>query len=69
MNKIGERVRRVRLSQAMTVKQLALAAGVSVSYIYAIEAGVRGSNVTKLRRIALALGVPLSILLGEGQGD
>jgi transcriptional regulator with XRE-family HTH domain len=66
MDNLGQRVRELRLSKAMKVRQLAHTAGVSASYIYAIESGTRGSHVSKLELIAHALGVPLSVLLGEG---
>ncbi|MBX5437039.1 MAG: helix-turn-helix transcriptional regulator [Alicyclobacillaceae bacterium] len=62
MNHLAGRVRHYRSAQKLTVRELARRAGVSVSYIYAIEAGVRGHNIVKLERVAAALGVPLSAL-------
>lgn len=52
---LGQRVKERRLSLGLTVQELAGRARVSASYIYAIEAGVRGSHVDKLARIAKAL--------------
>ncbi|WP_288010172.1 helix-turn-helix transcriptional regulator [Kyrpidia sp.] len=49
----------------MSVNELARAAGVSVSYVYAIESGVRGSRVEELYRVARALGVGIEELVGS----
>jgi transcriptional regulator with XRE-family HTH domain len=49
----------------MSVRALADKADVSVSYVYAIEAGARGSNITKLNQISDALDIALSELLGQ----
>ena len=56
---LGERVKSRRLSLGLSVQDLASRAQVSASYIYAIEAGERGSHIDKLTRIALALGTDL----------
>lgn len=69
MDNIGQRVKQLRLAQSLNVRELAERAGVSASYIYAIESGSRGSHVVKLELIANALGVPLSVLLGENRQD
>lgn len=66
MNGIGERVRELRLSLNLSVRELAARADVSVSYVYAVESGTRGSNLMKLSRIAGALSVPIGVLIGEG---
>ncbi|PWI57241.1 helix-turn-helix transcriptional regulator [Sulfoacidibacillus thermotolerans] len=52
---LGARVRERRLKLGMSVQELAKKAEVSASYIYAIESGVRGSQIEKLTRIARAL--------------
>ncbi len=62
MEGLGERLKRLRVSRNLSVRQLAAQAGVSVSYIYAIEAGMRGHSIEKLERIADALSVPLNEL-------
>lgn len=64
-NGLGNRVRSLRLQQNLTVRDLAELAGVSASYVYAIESGVRGSNLNKLGKIAAALSVSISTLIGE----
>ncbi|MCL6631191.1 MAG: helix-turn-helix domain-containing protein [Alicyclobacillus herbarius] len=64
---IGTQVKKLRLERQLTVRQLAKRAGVSVSYVYAVESGKRGSNLSKLERIAQALEVPLTALWDEGR--
>lgn len=64
---LAERVKQLRLAQNLSVRELAEKADVSVSYVYAVESGVRGHNIVKLERIAMALGVSLSVLWGEYQ--
>jgi len=65
MSDLAERVRQYRLEQKLSVRELAIRAEVSVSYVYAIEAGERGNNLLKLGKIARALGVSLSRLWDE----
>lgn len=62
---LGQRVKDRRLELGLTVQELAQRAGVSASYIYAIEVGARGSHVDKLVRIAEALGVSLLDIIHE----
>lgn len=69
MEGLGTRLQALRQQRNLTVRALAERAGVSVSYVYAIEAGSRGHNLDKLQRIAGALGVPLSQLWGEPEQD
>ncbi|WAH42856.1 helix-turn-helix transcriptional regulator [Alicyclobacillus fastidiosus] len=68
MVRLGELARRLKYYRKMrnlSVRQLAHLARVSVSYVYAIESGARGSNAAKLGQIAEALGVRLSDLWGD----
>ncbi|SFU47450.1 helix-turn-helix domain-containing protein [Alicyclobacillus macrosporangiidus] len=69
MEGLGTRLQALRRQSNLSVRALAERAGVSVSYVYAIEAGLRGHNLVKLQRIANALGVPLSQLWGEFEQD
>jgi transcriptional regulator with XRE-family HTH domain len=69
MDGLGNRVRSLRLSRNLSVRELAEQAGVSMSYVYAIESGVRGSNLKKLSKIASALSVSMTTLIGEGKDD
>lgn len=64
---LGARVRERRLALGITVQELALRAGVSASYVYAIEAGERGSHIDKIIRIAQALEAPLSDIWPFGE--
>lgn len=61
---IGMQLKKLRKQTGFSVKELAVRAGVSQSYIYAIESGTRGTNATKLDCIAHALGVPVADLYG-----
>ncbi|HHY67723.1 MAG TPA: helix-turn-helix transcriptional regulator [Alicyclobacillus sp.] len=60
---ISRRVRELRLQKGMSVEELARAAGVSASYVYAVEAGTRGSRGEELYRVAKALGVGIGELV------
>ncbi|MDI3256922.1 MAG: helix-turn-helix transcriptional regulator [Kyrpidia sp.] len=62
---IGERLRELRLQRGLTVRELAEKAGVSQSYVYAVEAGTRGSRVDKLIKIARALEVDIAALVED----
>lgn len=68
-NDLGKRVRSCRLRRNLTVRGLAKMAGVSASYVYAIEAGARGSNLNKLGKIADALCVSIGVLIGESDDE
>jgi transcriptional regulator with XRE-family HTH domain len=62
---LARRLKYYRRLKNMSVRNLAKEAHVSVSYIYAIEAGARGNNASKLGQLAEALGVKLSDLWGD----
>jgi transcriptional regulator with XRE-family HTH domain len=62
VGELASTLRNLRRQQKLSVRELAKRSGVSVSYIYAIEAGSRGSNLSKLDQIADALQVPISDL-------
>ncbi|MBN1443550.1 MAG: helix-turn-helix transcriptional regulator [Planctomycetes bacterium] len=63
---IGELIREARESRGFTQAHLARQAGTTQSAISRIEdADYEGLKVETLRRIALALRVPLAISLGE----
>jgi transcriptional regulator with XRE-family HTH domain len=67
MSELSARLKHFRLKQNLTVRDLAKSAGVSVSYVYAIESGSRGHNIVKLEKIANALGVQVSDLWEGGK--
>ena len=64
---LGLWVRTKRLEQGLKVKELADNAHVSASYIYAVEAGHRGSRLAELAGIARALGSTLVELWQEAK--
>jgi transcriptional regulator with XRE-family HTH domain len=64
----GGRIRRLRLQQGLTQMELASRANVNQGYLSSIERGDRTARPTTLRAIAVALGVPEGVLLGEGDG-
>jgi len=67
MSTLAQRVNQFRRDKKLSVRELAQKADVSVSYVYAVESGVRGHNIVKLERIAMALDVSVSILWGGAE--
>lgn len=63
--RLGERVRAWRTERGTTRKALAAASGVSERYLAQLEAGQGNISVLLLRRIALAMGVPVEHLVRE----
>jgi len=58
-------LKRLRNAQGLTQEQVAEKAGVSKNYITMLETGTRKSpSLPVLRRLAKALGVPVTELLG-----
>lgn len=62
---LGKRVRLLRLTRELTQEELAVAAGMSRSFVSIIEHGSHGVDVVRLIRLAAALEVPLAELLRE----
>jgi len=56
----GNSIRNLRYERGLTYRELAAKAGVNYSTIHRIEHGKRGASVAVLKRIADALGVPVS---------
>src|ERR1043165_6738688 len=63
---LGERVRTLRNQRGMTRKALAEHAEVSERYLAKLEAGQGNGSIVLLRRIARALGMPLTQLVHDG---
>jgi transcriptional regulator with XRE-family HTH domain len=63
---LGERIKRLRLSRDLTLKEVEREAQVSATHISEIERGLTSPTVGALMRIAAALGVPASRIVGEG---
>ncbi len=65
LDRLGERVRRLRNQRGMTRKALAQHAEVSERYLAQLEGGDGNISIVLLRRIARAMGAPLSHLVSE----
>jgi XRE family aerobic/anaerobic benzoate catabolism transcriptional regulator len=63
---LGERVRVLRNQRGMTRKALAQHAKVSERYLAQLEAGLGNCSIVLLRRIARAIGLPVTQLVHEG---
>ena len=63
--RLGDRVRAWRRDQGVTRKALSLASGVSERYLAQLEAGQGNISVLLLRKVALAMRVPVEDLVGE----
>jgi len=56
----------VRKAQRMNLTNLAEKTGLSLSFISQVERGLTNPSINSLRKIALALGIPLSSFFEEG---
>jgi len=65
---VGQRIRAIRLERGLTQTQLSAEANVNQGYLSSIERGQRTPRPGTLRAIAVTLGVPEAVLLGEGDG-
>jgi DNA-binding transcriptional MerR regulator/quercetin dioxygenase-like cupin family protein len=63
-NTMGERLRRLRTRAHKTLKEVAQATGLSISFISALERGGSGASIASLRRLAGAYGVTMRELFG-----
>ena len=66
LHRLGERVRTLRNQRGMTRKALAAHARVSERYLAQLEAGLGNCSIVLLRRIARAIGLPVTQLVHEG---
>src|SRR6478672_11024361 len=66
LHRLGERVRTLRNQRGMTRKALAEHAEVSERYLAQLEAGLGNGSIVLLRRIARAIGLPVTQLVHEG---
>jgi XRE family aerobic/anaerobic benzoate catabolism transcriptional regulator len=67
LRRLGERVRTLRNQRGMTRKALAQHADVSERYLAQLEAGLGNGSIVLLRRIARAIGLPVTQLVHEGE--
>jgi XRE family aerobic/anaerobic benzoate catabolism transcriptional regulator len=68
LDALADRVRMVRSGRGMSRKALARAAHVSERYLAQLEAGKGNISILLLRRVARAMGVPLTQLVDERRG-
>ncbi|MEU6072973.1 helix-turn-helix transcriptional regulator [Micromonospora sp. NPDC047074] len=66
---IGEVLRRLRLRQGRTLREVAETAGVSVPYLSEVERGRKEASSEVLAAICRSLGIHLSDLLEEARDD
>jgi transcriptional regulator with XRE-family HTH domain len=62
---LGKNVRRLRRQRGLTQEKLAFEAEIDLTYMGGIERGKRNPSLLVMARIADALSVPLTKLLGE----
>jgi two-component system OmpR family response regulator len=62
---IGHNIRRIRKEKELTLKQLARRTSLSVSLLSQIERAESSASVSSLYKVAVALGVKLTVLFGE----
>jgi transcriptional regulator with XRE-family HTH domain len=62
---IGAVLRRIRLGQGRTLRDVAAAAGVSLPYLSEVERGTKEASSEVLAAICRALGLPMPDLLDE----
>ncbi|MCP3774663.1 XRE family transcriptional regulator [Paenibacillus sp. MZ04-78.2] len=65
MNSIGEVIRSTRKKQKLTLKEIAKAASISLSFLSEIERDKANPSISVLKRIANALNVNFTDLFGE----
>lgn len=63
MESVGKRLRYIRDQKGLTLDQLAEKAGISKSFLWAVEQGRSGISGEKLLQVANALGASLEFLL------
>lgn len=62
---LGQRVRRQRQARGLTIKELALAAGLSARFVGQLEKGEGNISVSRLDDVARALGVPIGTFFAD----
>jgi DNA-binding transcriptional MerR regulator/quercetin dioxygenase-like cupin family protein len=64
---LGEKLRAARHRRGLSLRDASQLAGLSVSHLSAIECGTRNASLAGLQRLAVALGIQVSDLFGDGQ--
>jgi transcriptional regulator with XRE-family HTH domain len=62
---LGRAIRRIRKDRGLSQEQLALTAGIDVSYLGRVERGDNNASVLALHYIAEALGMTMTALMTE----
>lgn len=65
--RIGDKLRQLRKDNNFTLKELSKQTGLSISFISDIENGRRNPRLENLNKLATALNVDVSVLLGENK--
>ncbi len=65
---LGERIKKLRLAQNLTLKELEAKAGVSATHLSEIERGLTSPTVGAVARVARALGEDPALLVSEYRG-
>jgi len=65
---LGERIKKLRLAQNLTLKELEAKAGVSATHLSEIERGLTSPTVGAVARVARALGEDPALLVIERAG-
>lgn len=64
--RLGKNVRALREANGWSQEELAFEAGLHRTYISQVERGIRNPTITVVEKIAVALAVPISCLLSNG---
>jgi transcriptional regulator with XRE-family HTH domain len=62
---LGPRIRRERTARGLSLAQVASVTGLTKSLLSQVERGIAEPSLSSLRKVSLALGVPLSTLFAE----
>jgi len=62
---VGERIKAFRLKKKFTLRDLSEKVDISISFLSDIENGRSNPSLERLKGIAAALDIPVSVLLGE----
>jgi XRE family aerobic/anaerobic benzoate catabolism transcriptional regulator len=65
--RLGKRVRSARAARAMTMKQLAAGANISLPYLSRVEKGDGNISLAVLHKLAMALNLPADSLLADDE--
>lgn len=67
--KIGQRIKKLRETVAMSQKDLSYSADLDRSYIASVENGQRNISIVNIEKIAIALGVTIKDFFNDGEFD